>query len=275
MRYLVKYFRKLKSPGGFTLLEVLIASMIASFAIAAAMKLMINQNKNHLIQAGISDMQQNNRAVADELVGKIRQAGYRLRTGTRCLFSKNSNPDTISVVFMAEPLCTATVSVSMSMASSSIRCAGAALGCLQENSWAYIYDVVKDSGEFFYVTGVATGTGDIHHNLANLSKAYPQGAKVMVLDFYKYYVNKSDTLHPRLMVVKDGGTPAIYAEDISDLQLKYVMANGSIFDTVSVDRYVRQVDITVVARTSKKDLFAGGYRADTIRSSAMIRNLSM
>lgn len=275
MSKIMKYFKKSRQSAGFTIMEVMIASIIASFAIAAAMQLMINTNENHLTQAGVTDMQQNGRAAVDEIVSKIRQTGYKLRTGTKCLFARNSNPDTISVVYMAEPLCTATVSTGMSLPSSAIRCAGGALACLQENSWAYIYDVVKDSGEFFYVTGVAVATGDIHHNVANLSKAYPQGAKVMVLDFYKYYVNKSDSLHSKLMIVKNGGTPEVYAENVRDLQLKYVLANGAISDTVAVDRYVRQVNITVVTRTEKRDMFVEGFRYDTLKSSAMIRNLSM
>ena len=275
MKKLVKYFRKSRATAGFTIMEVMIASIIASFAIAAAMQLLITQNESHLTQAGATDMQQNGRAAVDEIVGKVRQAGYKLRTGTKCLFAKNSNPDTLSLVFMAEPLCTATVTTSMSLASSAVRCAGASLSCLQTNSWAYIYDVVKDSGEFFYVTGYTSGTGDIQHSTANLSKAYPQGAKVMVLDFYKYYVNKADSLHPRLMVVKNGGSPAIYAENVSDLQLKYVLANGAIVDTIAVDRYVRQVNVSIVTRTEKRDMFVEGYRYDTLTSSAMIRNLSM
>ncbi|MGB5106131.1 MAG: hypothetical protein WBP29_09040 [Candidatus Zixiibacteriota bacterium] len=275
MRKITNHFKRLRKSAGFTITEVMIASIIASFAIAAGMELLINQNESHLTQAGVSDMQQNGRAVVDELVGKLRQTGYKLRTGTQCLFARNSNPDTLSVVFMAEPLCTATVSSSMSLPSSTVRCAGAALSCLQENSWAYIYDVVKDSGEFFYVTGVSTGTGDIQHSLANLSKAYPQGAKLMVLDFYKYYVNASDSLHPKLMMVRNGGEPEIYAENISDLQFKYVMANGTMFDTIVVDRYVRQVNISVVTRTEKRDMFVDGYRYDTLSSSAMIRNFSM
>ncbi len=275
MKKLKLNLRRVGNPAGFTIVEVLIASIIASFAIAAGMQLFIDQNQSHLIQAGVTDMQQNGRATADELVSKLRQAGYRLEPGIVSMYSWNSNPDTIAVVFMAEPLCTASLSENMSLASSAIRCEDSDISCLVDDSWAYIYDQVKDSGEFFFVTGYDDGTGNIHHNLANLSKAYPQGSRIFVLDFYKYYVDDTDSLHSALMMVKCGGDPVVYADNISDLQFKYVLANGSVVDTIAVDRYVREVRVDVVARTDRNDQFLNAVRYDTLRTSAMIRNLSM
>lgn len=275
MTKLMKYFRRAHRSGGFTIVEVLIASIIASFAIAAGMQLFINQNESHLIQAGVTDMQQNGRATVDELVGKIRQTGYKLEPGITSLYAWNSNPDTIAVVFMAEPLCTASLSENMTQPSSEIRCEDADISCLAADTWAYIYDPVKDSGEFFFVTGSDPGTGIIHHNFANLSKAYSQGAKVFLLDFYKYYVDASDTLHSNLMMIKNGANAVVYADNITDLQFQYVLANGSVADSVVVDRYVREVQVSVVARSDRNDQFLNDFRYDTLRSSAMIRNLSM
>ncbi|MBK7090485.1 MAG: prepilin-type N-terminal cleavage/methylation domain-containing protein [bacterium] len=275
MNKLKKYFSGTRKSGGFTIVEVLIASIIASIAIAAGMQLFISQNQSHLIQAGVTDMQQNGRATVDELVGKLRQTGYKLQPGITSLFAWNSNPDTIAIVFMAEPLCTASLSENMSQATSEIRCEDADISCLTADSWAYIYDAVKDSGEFFFVTAFDAGTGIIHHNLAALTKAYSQGAQVFVLDFYKYYVDDSDTLHSYLMMVKNGGNPVIYADNINDLQFRYVLANGAVVDSVVVDRYVREVQVSVVARSDRNDEFLNDFRYDTLRSSAMIRNLAM
>lgn len=275
MNKLIRYFKRARCTRGFTIVEVLIASIIASISIAAAFQLLISQNENHLIQAGVTDMQQNGRATVDELVGKLRQTGYKLEPGIVSLYSWNSNPDSIAIVFMAEPLCSARLSENMSQPSSAIRCEFSDIGCLTENSWAYIYDAVKDSGEFFYVTGYDNGSGNIHHNLANLSKAYPQGARIFVLDFYKYYVDDTDSLHSNLMMVKNGSDPVIYADNIADLQFRYVMANGSVADSVVVDRYVREVRVSVIARSDRSDQFLTDFRYDTLRSSAMIRNLAM
>jgi len=272
---LMKCLKGSRRAAGFTIVEVLIASVIASIAIAAGMQLLISQNESHLIQAGVTDMQQNGRAAVDELVDKLRQTGYKLQPGINALYAWNSNPDTIAIVFMAEPLCTASLSENMRQATSEIRCEDADISCLTADSWAYIYDPVKDSGEFFFVTAFDAGTGIIHHNLAALTKAYSQGSHVFVLDFYKYYVNAQDSLHSYLMMTKNGSDPVIYADNINDLQFRYVLANGSIVDSVVVDRFVREVQVSVVARSDRNDQFLNDLRYDTLRSSAMIRNLAM
>lgn len=271
---LKSHFKRLRSKRGFTIIEVLVASLIAGFTIAAAMQLLIDQNKQHLIQEGITGLQQSTRASADELVGKIRQAGYRLQPGITALYSWNSNPDTLAVVFMAEPLCTASLSQAMAQATSNIVCDDTNLDHFPQDTWYFIYDNVTDAGEYFLATNINPSGGDIHHG-SPLSKPYPQGANIFKLDYYKYYINRADTLNPQLMLVKNGGTPVIYADGVTDLQFRYRLGNGLTEDTVAVDRFVREIQMTIIGRTQDKDLFVGNYRYDTLRTSAMVRNLAM
>ncbi len=269
------YLKKVRNQGGFTILEVLVAALIASFAVAAGMKVLIVQNENHIIQSGVTEMQQNGRAVVNELVQKIRQAGYRLEPGITCMTAWNANPDTVAVVFMAEPLCTASLSDPMSSPTADLACEGADLSGFVANTWAYIYDAVTDSGEYFWLSDVDIAGEELQHSSAALSKSYPANAKVFMLDFYKYYIDDTDSLSPKFMMAKNGDDPVVYADDIVDLQLRYTLANGAVYDTIVVDRYVREVLIEVVTRTAKSDLFVGDYRYDTLRSSAMVRNLTM
>lgn len=265
---------KLVKETGFSLVEVLIAALVAGFAIAAAMQVFINQNKNQIVQAGVTDMQQNGRATVDELVQKIRQAGYRLPKGIPALLSWNTNPDTIALSFLVEPLCTASLTSAMPQPSAELKCNF--VGCFISDVWAYIYDPFVDSGEFFFITHVQHGSKHLQHNLAPLSKKYPAGSQVFMLDFYKYYVdNTTDPAKPKFMVYRNGSGPLIFADNIEDLQFRYVQANGTVLDTISVDRYVREVQIDVVARTSKHDLFLKDFRRDTLRTSVMVRNLGM
>jgi len=88
---------KVSSSPGFTLVEVLIAAVIASIAITAGFQLLINQDKIQHVQFGISDMQQNGRASLDELTQKIRMAGYRVPVGVPVLEAWDANPDTIAM----------------------------------------------------------------------------------------------------------------------------------------------------------------------------------
>ena len=58
--------RKIRSNKGVTLLELLVASVIALIATGAALEVFISQQKGWLAQENISDMQQNGRAGIDE-----------------------------------------------------------------------------------------------------------------------------------------------------------------------------------------------------------------
>lgn len=260
---------------GFTLVELLVATIIGTIAVAAGFQLFIDQNKSHIIQASLSDMQQNGRAAMDELADKIRQAGYRLPVGVRCIRSWDSNPDTIAISFMSEPMCTARLSDAMPQPSAELKMTTSDLSCFQEDTWAYIYDPNTATGEFFYITQVQVASGHMQHNLAPLSKSYPANSQVFMSDYFKYYVDQTDTLHPRFMMMRNGDPPVIYSDNIEDLQFHYVTASGAVADTVTVDRYVREVEMQLTSRSEKNDLFLRQYRRDTLATRVMVRNLGM
>lgn len=264
-----------KESPGFTLVELLIATIIGTIAVAAGFQLFIDQNKSHIIQASVSDMQQNGRAALDELVGTVRQAGYRLPVGVKCISSWNTNPDTIAISFMAEPLCTARLSSAMPQPSAELKMKDSDLSCFQEDTWAYIYDPNTKTGEFFYITHVQVAAGHLQHNLAPLSKSYPMNSQVFMSDYVKYYVDHNDTLHPRFMMRKNGDPPIIYSDNIEDLQFHYIQASGAVSDTVTVDRFVREVRMQLTSRSEKNDLFLKQYRRDTLLTRVMVRNLGM
>ena len=98
----------------------------------------------------------------------------------------------------------------------------------------------------------------------------------MYVDMYKFYIDTTDTNHPNLMVQGVGGSPAVYAEDIEDLQFRYGLANGVFVDLPPSASVVREVLITLTARTERKDLqFAGEYRRRTLTLGVKVRNLGL
>lgn len=98
----------------------------------------------------------------------------------------------------------------------------------------------------------------------------------MFVDMYKFYINASDSNHPNLMRQGVGETPQVYAEDIEDLQFRYGLANGVFLDVPPAASVVREVLISLTARTERKDLqFAGKYRRRTLASDVKVRNLGL
>jgi Tfp pilus assembly protein PilW len=71
---------KLKNNQGMTLVEILVAGTLALIVGGAALDFYASQHNQWLAQTDVSDMQQNVRALLDELVTNIRSAGYGIMT---------------------------------------------------------------------------------------------------------------------------------------------------------------------------------------------------
>ena len=96
---------KIKGEKGVTLVELLIALLMTFIVGSAALEFYVSQHNQWLTQTDISDMQQNARALIDELSRNIRSAGYgilfghpsiRVTSDTLTIFRKDSTKiDTI------------------------------------------------------------------------------------------------------------------------------------------------------------------------------------
>jgi prepilin-type N-terminal cleavage/methylation domain-containing protein len=266
-----------KSQRGMTLIELLVALVITGIITSAGYGLYLVQHEGWIIQEQVTNMQQNARVVMHELETKIRMAGYGLPGGIDPIYAKNTNPDTITVVFQNEINCEATLEYAMPTPSSELRCDGHDVSCFKENTWAYIYDPFADTGEFFWITWVQVGSSHIQHNTMDLSRCYPAGSTVMYLDYYKFFIDATTNPdHPNLMRQGWGETPQVYAEDIEDLQFRYGLANGVFIDVPPAASVVREVLMSLTARTERKDLqFQGKYRRRTLTSDVKVRNLGL
>jgi prepilin-type N-terminal cleavage/methylation domain-containing protein len=270
------YRKRKTNQRGFTLLELLIALIMTGVLVSAGYGVYINQHKGWMIQEQITSMQQNARVAMHELETRIRMAGYNLPGGFDPIYAKNTNPDTITVLFQNEFYCKAPLEYAMTQPSAELRCDGHDVSCFTVGTWAYIYDPAADTSEFFYITQVLTSTGRIQHTTAALSRSYPKGSIVTNMDLFKFYIDRSDTNHPNLMEKTVGQTPVVYAENIEDLQFRYSLASGVFVDVPPAASIVREVLISLTARTDKKDLqFAGQYRRRSLTSDVKVRNLGL
>ena len=261
---------------GFTLMEILIALFLSSIVLTVIFKVFITQHQNWAIQEQVTDMQQNARAAIDELTRQIRMAGHELPLGLPCIQAYNTNPDTILINY-GDGGCDAPLEHDMPLPSAELRCDGHDISCFHDGQWVYIFHPDSGGGEFFQISEVQVGSAHIQHNMMALSQPYPKGAIVIALQQIKYYIDNSDTLHPNLMMELPGQQPWIYAENIEDLQFEYTMKNGLIVDVPAIYDDVRQVKITLTARTERPDpdFPDDPYRRRQYTSRVNLRNLDI
>jgi Tfp pilus assembly protein PilW len=82
---------RIKNQKGMTLVELLIAALMTFIVAGAALEFYSSQHNQWLAQTDVSDMQQNARALKDELTSNIRSAGYGIIAGhPRMLVTSNS-----------------------------------------------------------------------------------------------------------------------------------------------------------------------------------------
>lgn len=263
-------------PGGFTLLELLISAFLAVIVTSAALGIYVTQHKQMLVQDEVSDMQANIRAAAVELATNIRMAGYNVPRGIPKLEAYNTNPDTIVITFDAGNVEDLRIEHAMPQPSAELRCDGHDLTGLYDGDWLFIYDPILERGEWFEATNVQYASGHIQHNTMPLDHAYPAGSGVYKMNRFKYYIDNSDPDHPNLMIWAPGMGDQIYAENITDLNFRYVLSSGATVDIPPSEDMVREIIVNIDARTNSPDEeFATDYRARNLETRVKVRNLGI
>ncbi|UCC80924.1 MAG: prepilin-type N-terminal cleavage/methylation domain-containing protein [Candidatus Zixiibacteriota bacterium] len=259
---------------GFTLIELLIAVLLAAIVTSAAMGIYVAQHKQLIVQDEVTDMQANIRAAAVELTSKIRMAGYKVPEGIPKLEASDTNPDTITITYDSGGFEDVIIEHAMPQPSAELRCDGHDISALHDGDWVFIYDPTADSGEFFLVTEVQVAAAHIQHNTMPLSRLYPAGSYVIMMNQFKYYIDNSNPDHPNLICWTHRTGPQVFAENITDLNFQYILANGQVVDVFLDEDMVREVVLTIDARTDKRDLeFHTEYRTRGLDTRVKVRNL--
>ncbi|MHC4800185.1 MAG: PilW family protein [Planctomycetota bacterium] len=236
---------------GSTLLELLIALAITGIITTSILRLYTAQHESYLVQDDVAIMQQNARVCIDELTRQIRMAGHRLPLGMQPIEASNTNPDTITIRYQGND-CDTYLTAAMPQPSAELKCAF--VDCFFIDQWVYIYDVDEQYGEWFQISQVQSGSDHLQHRFKpkELTKAYDADALVLVLDEVKYYIDNTNPNQPNLMMKRPMDSVAqVYAENISDLQFRYKMANGSVVDEPVVIEDVREVQMVVKSQSTR------------------------
>ncbi|UCD17257.1 MAG: hypothetical protein JSV44_12540 [Candidatus Zixiibacteriota bacterium] len=265
---------RISGAPGASILETLVALILAGIVTTAIFKVYINQHKNWSIQEHITDMQQNARAAIDELTRQIRMAGFQIPLHLSGIQARNSNPDSLTIVYRADE-CEVTTMHDMINQTSVLQCDGQDVSCFSAGQWVYIYHPNSGGGEFFQIDQILPAFSHIQPASLGLSQVYAKDAIIMALEQITYFIDYSDTLHPRLMMQLPGRPPQVYAENIEDLQFRYRMKNGMILDVPAIADDVREVRLSIIARAKEPDpdFPSDPYRRRAYNSSVNLRNL--
>jgi len=273
------WYRGSRGPGfrnqhGTTLIELLISSLIGLIVVASGFEIYLTQHRNWVIQDEVTDAQQSARVSIKMLSRHMRMAGYGLPDGMMPIIAENNDPDAIMILYQPPGGCQATLRKDMTGVSTDLFCNDQDLLCFKVNGWGYIHDPSTDSGEFFVITEVKDAPNRILHQLTPLSKEYPEGSLVLMIEAYRFYVDGPDSTCPMLMVERMGQAPEPFADNVEDLQFRYVMQNGDTLDIPNLPDLVRRILVTITTRTARADLqFEGEYRRRQFATEVQVRNL--
>ncbi|UCC80922.1 MAG: prepilin-type N-terminal cleavage/methylation domain-containing protein [Candidatus Zixiibacteriota bacterium] len=262
---------------GFTMVEILIALIVASVVISVAFELYITQHNQLLVQEDVSEIQGNARAAAELLAEEIRKTGFLLPGIVTSMEAANSNPDTLVIKYATPKLAGVYLDQPMVTGSDVLRCTGNPLNELVAGDWVFIYDEAADTGEAFVVTDVNYQYSAIYHDLNPLGRAYPAGSALYAIARNKFYVDYSNHANPNLMIERLGQSPEIYAENIEHLDFEYYLEDGTSTTMYANPFDVRMIGINVRAKSLRPELNSpnGDYRKRDFSLKVKLRNFGL
>jgi prepilin-type N-terminal cleavage/methylation domain-containing protein len=264
--------KKVKNQG-FTLVELLVAMAIATVILTAIFSTFKSQQDSYVVQNQLAMTQQNVRGAMQLISRDIQMAGYYTNFETSIItmnwddmgadesmhpiiYARNNisaagddikdNTDLVVIVkaSMEDGRQFASgEAASGSTASSTLRDAGN----LTQDKYAVLVKNDLSRAEFFRVTN-STGMINLSKSLV---ESYSEDDWIFRADIIIYYVDDADPEHPTLMRRNLGNNEQaqVMAEDIDNLQFRYVLDDGSEVDSGFNERDVRAVEIYLLGRT--------------------------
>ncbi|MCP4633416.1 MAG: type II secretion system protein [candidate division Zixibacteria bacterium] len=271
--------KKFKNQSGFSLIEILIATVLAGLISAAAFSLFDRVAKQWDVQSMVSDTQHNCRAGLADIIGNVRKAGAFLPESINSIAASNTDPDSITILYSGTE-CNFPLGRNSNKQGNPVHVSrDADLSCFSVGQSVCLYRPSTGASEWFSITNISDNQGngwqEIHHQGQALEKDPQIGDIVLNLQSIQYYLDYSDSAHPVLMKVVDGSAPQIYSEDVEDLQFIYTLSDNSTTSSPTANDTVRVVDISIRARTAKSDeeyVDAEGYRKRELNTRVYIRN---
>jgi prepilin-type N-terminal cleavage/methylation domain-containing protein len=291
---------RLRGCKGLTLIELLVAMAISSILIAAIYRTFMGQHKTYTVQEQVVDMQQNVRVAINRMMREIRMAGFGNVsmvlpnfTAIDGPFNNIINPsdninvvdgqvtDQITIIGAFEKV--STLATEHAIGTNIVQLSNLSREDFDPNSNKKY--ICIGGLESHIVTKIDETKKEVTLN-GNLINSHKSGIPVYKIKAITYRLN----LQEGVVVLEredntDGGGGQDIAENIDNLQFRYVFEDGSESDSPTAPSRIRMVRVTVRARTSSRDrefksdpefkVDEGGFRRRTITSNIHVRNMGV
>jgi hypothetical protein len=258
---------------GFSLVEMLIGLTITMLVVGAFINLFINQNRSYDSESLRQEMNLNGRIALDEIEREAMNAG----TGLPGLFAavqvRNAGavlPDTITILYAPQTglnLRFAAAPLPIAGANSLKLSATSDIDSLEVGEHLIIYDEVDFN--IIEITGINAASETVNfvpprgvNTPAGLAKAYDPATTIITrVSLMSITVDRSEAAHPKLVKFTGGTDLGSVAEDIENLQVTIVFADGDTAsaandldgDTTNDALDLRAIRVNLTARSPRPD----------------------
>jgi prepilin-type N-terminal cleavage/methylation domain-containing protein len=252
----MRFTRRFRADQGFTLFEVLVATMVMSVALATAASFFIASRYFLQLQITRIETQQALRTTLDMLARDLRLSGACLPiTGDFSPLDGTNSGTTDAVVtrtgLVQSDLSCVHTTLTATMGAADKQATVASTSGFATGMRVYIFN--GTTGEFFNLTGVPSGT--LLTTGAVLSQSYPATtSSIYAVDERSYAIDTSNAAWPVLTLAVNQGTPSPIAGGITTMNIQYQLASNcpscDVVDLPSSSQWslVTQLFVTVTAR---------------------------
>lgn len=265
-----------------TLIELLVALSISGILVAGVYRTFVSQQHTYTVQEQVVDMQQNVRLAINRMTRELRMAGFGRMDATffggggmhgiyKNVITPGGDGKSVTVVGGYQ---TATTLSANALAGSNIIQVNDATP-LDIAGKKYISINGLESHRIKSITGnqIEFFTGEI------LNVDHLAGEPVFLIMAITYSLGVFEGKSALLRDENLGLGPQPVAENIENLQFRYVMNTGETLDVVPAARFndIRMIQVNIVARTDRTDpelaKVGDGFRRRTLTSNIQLRNL--
>ena len=264
---------------GASIIELLIALLIASVVFGGAFAVLVSDSKAYRSQTNISEMRTNARSALDFLSRDIRPAGYGLSNLPSNIAVVIANEPTNLTTFSSTAITTrfnsmdvwTTLSDSMPMSSSELKVTTVA--GFVEGMRIMIWDSTG-AYDWLVVTQVQDSPDHLQHNTMDTTKAYrpEDGTVIGAIDELSYRYVAATKQIERL---QSAGTWYVIANNVEFFQIQYWNEdNNEIFPADDATRRaIRKVGVSLRVRTGELDRATKNWRTYSVSTEITPRNM--